>query len=284
MVRLGVDGTGTADTGNHQILGISNNGFSSTSSFFHNSVYMEERLFVVEQHLCPVERLNDDASFREQCARQRPQQQQRHGQKLGVKYAGSRLTSNGNLFLTSGTGGVLGSFNTADQASLSAWRTATGQDAARIIADPLRESDRKCFLGRPALQSSASPANNTGVAGTGVLTDFEGQPRSLTTPDIGADEIGGPSVAIDKFDFNNAGGETGPSGWLALTPSTTQVSDPTTHIGVVLGGGTPRGFTATYGAAFGPSDAATIKNGLQSAVQFQCAAVYHLRFGCDEVL
>ncbi|HMT07840.1 MAG TPA: VCBS repeat-containing protein, partial [Pyrinomonadaceae bacterium] len=53
----------------------------------------------------------------------------------GVNPAG--LTSDNNLFYSTGSGAFFGYFNSIDRADLSAWQTATGKDAASIVGDPL---------------------------------------------------------------------------------------------------------------------------------------------------
>ena len=98
------------------------------------------------------------------------------------------LTINNNLYNVSGTGGVFGFFNSADVATLAAWRTAVGQDVNSFSGDPL-------FVAPTAttpnlhIASVASPANNAGVTVGAITNDFDNDTRDLTTPDIGADEI-----------------------------------------------------------------------------------------------
>ena len=64
--------------------------------------------------------------------------------------------------------------------TLSAWQTASSQDANSVWGDPL-------FVSATNLHVQGSSANNIGAA-LGVLTDIDGQTRSTTTPDMGADE------------------------------------------------------------------------------------------------
>ncbi|MEI7492517.1 MAG: LamG-like jellyroll fold domain-containing protein [Bacteroidota bacterium] len=91
----------------------------------------------------------------------------------------SGLTLDYNDYYASGTGGVLGYYNTADVTSLP---LISGQDASSKSVDPGFAS---------AGGSSASnylPSNSTLVAvmGTGISTDYAGTPRSLTSPSMGA--------------------------------------------------------------------------------------------------
>ncbi|NWG27626.1 MAG: T9SS type A sorting domain-containing protein [Ignavibacteriaceae bacterium] len=80
------------------------------------------------------------------------------------------------------TGSVIGYFG-ADIATLNDWKTATGQDANSISDDPhyLSETDLH-------INPSFSTVCDIGVPIASVTTDIDGDIRSATTPDIGADE------------------------------------------------------------------------------------------------
>ncbi len=96
----------------------------------------------------------------------------------------TNLTNNYNNYYTTGTGGVLAYYNTADRTTLADLRTALGQDTKSISIDPvlataggLEEDDyipdyRKLI----------------GTSGTGISTDFAGITRK-STPTMGAYEI-----------------------------------------------------------------------------------------------
>ncbi len=98
------------------------------------------------------------------------------------------LTSNNNVLLASGTGGVTGLFNAIDRATLGDWQSATGQDAASFADNPQ-------FLAPAAATPDLhiDPALGTPIEGSGFLIgtvtdDFDGQARAGLTPtDIGAD-------------------------------------------------------------------------------------------------
>ncbi|NDD80904.1 MAG: hypothetical protein EBZ33_08240, partial [Flavobacteriia bacterium] len=64
--------------------------------------------------------------------------------------------------------------------TLSAWQTASSQDANSVWGDPL-------FVSATDLHVQGTAANNAGAA-LGVTTDIDGDTRSTTTPDMGADE------------------------------------------------------------------------------------------------
>ena len=62
--------------------------------------------------------------------------------------------------------------------TIAAWNLATGQDTNSIFGDPILAPD---------LHTTGSLADSTGTP-LGLLLDFDGDTRSLTHPDIGADE------------------------------------------------------------------------------------------------
>ena len=114
--------------------------------------------------------------------------------------AGTYFTANNNnYYATSSTPFGTGS------STLSAWQTASSQDANSVWGDPL-------FLSATDLHVQGSSANNAGAA-LGVATDIDGQTRSATTPDIGADEyapltcfgasaLNATNISDDNFDAN----------------------------------------------------------------------------------
>ncbi|HKP51475.1 MAG TPA: S-layer homology domain-containing protein [Chloroflexia bacterium] len=113
---------------------------------------------------------------------------------IGVGYTTfANLTSNYNDLYVNGAQATLGLtgalLNTAgggtgtDRVDLAAWQAGTGKDANSISADPLFVSTTDLHITPP------SPANNTGTPIGTVTTDFDGQTRSATAPEIGADEI-----------------------------------------------------------------------------------------------
>lgn len=81
-----------------------------------------------------------------------------------------------------GTGTTLVRWNNADYPDLAAYQAATGQDLHSISADPLFVSAANLHLG------SGSPADGRGTPLAEVIRDIDGQLRSLSAPDIGADE------------------------------------------------------------------------------------------------
>jgi hypothetical protein len=100
---------------------------------------------------------------------------------LYASAASSFATINYNDYYVSGSNGVL-AYVGADVATLAALRTATGQDANSLSADPLFASATDLHASSVALDGAATPI-------AGVTIDIDGDPRNATTPDIGADEF-----------------------------------------------------------------------------------------------
>lgn len=92
-----------------------------------------------------------------------------------------------NAYFVSGAQGVLGYLG-ADAATLTALQTATGKDVASLSTDPL-------FVSTTDLHTNAAALNNVATPIAAVTVDIDGDTRSTTTPDIGADEF--TPVAID---------------------------------------------------------------------------------------
>ncbi|MDQ2793494.1 MAG: T9SS type A sorting domain-containing protein [Bacteroidota bacterium] len=114
---------------------------------------------------------------------------------LGLAYSSTTgayvgLTSDHNDFFV-GTGttfavGQTGSLTTSGvlRPTLAALNTETGQDNPATS-----KSVNPQFVSATDLHVTASALNNAGVPVSGVTDDFDGETRSATTPDIGADEF-----------------------------------------------------------------------------------------------
>jgi hypothetical protein len=126
-------------------------------------------------------------------------------QTLGTRYgvlnsstAGAAVFNgiNNNLYFAQNVGRQGG----IDRVTLAAWQAATGLDGNSRAGDPL-------FLSATNLHiTCASPAADGGSSGL-VPTDIDGQTRSATAPDIGADEITAPvaSSAVSRLTHTGVG-------------------------------------------------------------------------------
>ncbi|MCX6303770.1 MAG: T9SS type A sorting domain-containing protein [Bacteroidetes bacterium] len=98
---------------------------------------------------------------------------------------------NYNDYYVSGVQGVLGSYLNSDITTLEAWQAATGKDAnsKNILPGFISPSDLHM------VSATNTPLDNLGTPIAGITVDFDDAPRSLATPDIGADEFTSPAAA-----------------------------------------------------------------------------------------
>ncbi|PKP23117.1 MAG: hypothetical protein CVU05_00905 [Bacteroidetes bacterium HGW-Bacteroidetes-21] len=103
----------------------------------------------------------------------------------------TNLTSNYNIY-SNGGAGVLAYVNAVVRTTLGTIQTGTGQDGSSIVADPLFVNPTGNSTTVDLDIQATSPAIGKGIAGTGILTDFDSQVRSTGVspngPCIGADE------------------------------------------------------------------------------------------------
>ncbi len=98
--------------------------------------------------------------------------------------SGGTITTDFNNYYVTGSGGILG-YLAGDKTTLADWKTATGQDANSISSDPMLS-----LAGGTSAANYAPTVGQSGTAGTGILTDYNGSTRSLTSPSAGAFETG----------------------------------------------------------------------------------------------
>ncbi|MGH7741437.1 MAG: beta strand repeat-containing protein, partial [Candidatus Eiseniibacteriota bacterium] len=79
-------------------------------------------------------------------------------------------------------GASLAFIGSTNYANLSTLQVATGFETHGVVANP-------GFVSNSDLHALAPALNNAGTPVTGVLDDIDGEVRSLSTPDIGADEF-----------------------------------------------------------------------------------------------
>jgi parallel beta-helix repeat protein len=106
--------------------------------------------------------------------------------------SGVLISDNNDLYVTEG---FTGSHNSTYFQTFAEWQAGTGVDAHSISADPNFVSGEDLHINEPSLVDCA------GTPIAGIITDFDGDNRSATYPDIGADEFGaaGPPVAVDDL-------------------------------------------------------------------------------------
>lgn len=192
MVRLGIDGNGNSITTAATIYGIYEQ--SGSNSFYHNSIY------------CGGSGVGSTASntyafcsivtsaahdYRNNIFMNARSNTTTGGKHYAVRYAGGSalVTANYNILVANGNGGVTG-YNGSDQASLTAWRSVTGFDAASSAYDPhfINPTGSASSVDLHLTTTVPTAAEGTGINISSVQSDFDGQARGALTPvDIGAD-------------------------------------------------------------------------------------------------
>jgi hypothetical protein len=195
MVRLGLDTAGNSITTGFSFIGIREIA-GSTCNFYYNTVYLGgSGVASASNTYCFNSNVvtNTRNYFNNIFWNARSNASGGIG-NIALTVGGTTLNppglaSNYNDLYASGVDGAVGVFNATIIPTLANWRTATGQDMMSISADP--------FLVAPAANAAGvnlhilcdSPARNAGTPIMGITTDFDNDPRSGTTPTIGADEL-----------------------------------------------------------------------------------------------
>jgi hypothetical protein len=115
------------------------------------------------------------------------------GLKSYAIYTGTNVvfgTIDYNDYYATGPIAMFGRASGADVADLAAWKTYTGQDVHSISAEPgfTSATDLHINVNSPNVESRGTPLAS-------VTSDFDGDARSESLPDLGADEYAGPAPA-----------------------------------------------------------------------------------------
>jgi hypothetical protein len=207
MIRLGLDAAGNSITSGLSIIGIRDaqgaTGGAGTTviNYYFNSVYIGGSGVASSS---PTYAFNGSAltstrSYVDNIFWNARSNASGAGKNYAYAIAGTApnpagLTSNYNDLYASGTGGFVGQFNAVDQTTISDWRTATGQDANSISANPLFVAPTGTAATGNLHVQNGSPVLGVGVAVAGITNDFDNDPRDAV-PDIGADEIAAAPLA-----------------------------------------------------------------------------------------
>ena len=142
-------------------------------------------------------------------------------------------TINYNDYYVSGSQGVLG-FLTSDRTNLAGIVLGFGGNASSVSVLPNFTSSTDLHL----TASGNCNLNNAGTPISGITTDYDGDTRSITLPDIGADEFTG--------DINTAGAaSTTPT--LCISNTLTNITHVTTGAtGIGSATGLPAGVSAAW--------------------------------------
>jgi hypothetical protein len=194
MVRLGIGSSGMPTAGASRVFGLLDLGNAENRNFYHNSVYIGGTHTSGTSGSAPFAASNSNnariiknnifVNVRANNGGTGPQYAVVYGDFTGAPPTG--ITSDNNIFYSNGSGVFFGLYNGIEQATLQAWRNASGLDASSSFIDPLFINPTG---GTPDLHLQPSnPAESGGTAIAGVPDDFDGEVRSALTPtDIGAD-------------------------------------------------------------------------------------------------
>lgn len=267
LVRVGLDANGASTAGASRVIGIWDDSGQNGRNFFYNSVYLGGTqtsgtggTFAFSSNGSVNTRV-----FRNNIYFNARSNSGATGSNYAVEYAGTNsspagLTASNNIFYTSGAGGVLG-FHNGPQSTLAAWQAATGVDAGSINADPVFANPNGNATSFDLHLKGPTPANNAGTPIGTVTIDFDGQARSATTPDIGADEL---SINANLSSLFPSAGTLTPAFSSGTTSYTSTVSNATASItftpsvadsnstvtvnGVIVASGNPSGtLNLSYG-------------------------------------
>ena len=148
----------------------------------------------------------------------------------------TNLAANHNVYFAGGPtpgffrSGALGAGAGTNYATLAEWQTATGGDANAVFGDPLFTSAADLHL------LAGSPAINAGAPQPTVTIDIDGDPRSATTPEIGADELVNPNTppTLTPSPVTRTEGNAGAVSTIATA---TDTEDAETALAVTVNGG-----------------------------------------------
>ncbi|MCK6690897.1 MAG: hypothetical protein L6Q97_02215, partial [Thermoanaerobaculia bacterium] len=215
MIRLGIDAAGSGVNTGLFINGI--NEIVGTNNFYFNSVYIggsptdgAGSTFAFNSAVTVNTRNYLNNIFYN--ARSNNGSTGKH---YAIKVGGTTpnpagLTSNNNDLFANGTGGFTGQFNATDQATVSDWRVATGQDAVSFGFNPqfINPAGTAATLDLHISAVNPTPIESAGATTTPQVTDdFDGQTRASLSPvDIGADagnfillDVVGPNITYTNI-------------------------------------------------------------------------------------
>jgi hypothetical protein len=244
MVRVGIKADGTSTAGAATVRGIYDQSGDTGRNIYHNSVYLggtqtsggsNTRAFQGFAFFARTYQNNIFVNARSNSGG--------FGRHYAIFYTSTSLTgltSGGNIFFTSGSGGVLGNYNGFDSLTLADWQADTGQDTSSAIVDPLSIAPTGTAATVDLHLQSSNPAEGGGIALTDALTgttatltdDFDGQARGTFTPvDIGADagnftltsDVFAPSIVYTPL-IDGSSANRVLNGWATITDNSGSVA------------------------------------------------------------
>lgn len=219
MIGLGYDASATSLSNNLTINGIYETG--GVNNFYFNTVYVggtgvggSNKCYALRSLTTGVTRVYKNNIFQNS--------RSGSGKYYAIQLSGTGtnptgLTSNSNKFYADGTGGVAGLYGGADRTTLASWQAATGQDAASVYGNPALKTPAGTVASTDLHTDIYGAASeNEGISISGINTDIDGESRSATAPDIGADEY-----SLSPCSIANAGNATVSTGNLCNSGTAT---------------------------------------------------------------
>lgn len=235
MVRVGLDADGASTAGNGQVIGLHDSGTTDGRNYYHNSVHVggTQTSGAINTYAFSSSGTTNARNFHNNIFINARGNSNATGKHYAVVYNNGAaalpnpagLTTNNNLFFISGTGGVLGTYNSVDCANLAAWQSATGLDTASLNADPLFVAAIGTAGTGDLHLLANSPAEGAGTLLASVTDDFDGQSRSALSPvDIGADAGDfGLGIALPPLGVGTTANRV-LTGWASITTGLSIVS------------------------------------------------------------
>ncbi len=210
MIRLGTNFLGSDNTIGFAINGI--NEASGTNNFYYNSIYIGSNNVTGSANsfaFTSVVINNTRKILNNIFYNARSNAATGTGKHYAIQVGGTTLnptglTINYNDYHVTGVGSFLGKYNGIDRLTISDWRTAVGQDINSFSGNPnfLNPTGSIGSLDLHINAAVPTPVSNTGIPIGTVSDDYDMEIRSLTNPDIGADEfagIGCGQISIDSL-------------------------------------------------------------------------------------
>jgi ubiquitin len=220
---------GTGITNGNAIYGIKNGSLAGTTiNLYYNTVDIEGTVSGVTGSTYAL----SNAPFSTRNYRNNIFSNTRSGGTTGKHYAVSvgsvtNLTMDYNDYYA--PNGVLGNLN-VDKTTLTAWKTATGQDSHSLNVNPNFANAG----GTSSADYLPSESSLVAVTGTGITTDYAGASRSATLPAMGAYEyeVSMPPACANPTDGGTIEGNQ--SGCAPFDPAAfTSTAVPTGHNGTL---------------------------------------------------
>ncbi len=211
MIRLGISSAGDI-TGPHQIRGIEDtHNTNNFYNYYNNSVFIGGTGVTGSAATYAINSLSTNVrNIQNNIFVNNRSNGTGTGKHYAIKVAGTTmnpagLTMDNNIYYTSGTGGILGYFNSADVSNINYLRRVVGQNIYSGYGYPNFVNANTAI---PDLHvQSPTPAEGSGVQIATISDDFDSELRSSSSPnDIGADagsythaDIFSPIISFTSF-------------------------------------------------------------------------------------